>query len=838
MRDEPGTDLAARLRTGLAGRYAIERELGRGGMAIVFLATDLRHGRPVALKVLAPDLAAGVGADRFSREIQIAARLTHPHILALIDSGETQGLLYYVMPYLEGESLRDRLVREKQLPLDQALQITREVADALSYAHAHGIVHRDIKPENILFQAGHAMVADFGIAMALSAASHQRLTQTGLAIGTPAYMSPEQATGADVDARSDTYSLACVTYEMLTGSPPFTGATPQAILARHSVDAVPRPGIVRPSVSPAVERALLKALAKMPADRFPTALAFTDALSGAGPITERAPHRVARTLQRRRVRLVGTLASLGLLVVLGGLWWRRHQAEGGDRQARADPRRLAVLYFRAIGSDSLRPIAEGFTEGLIRELSRARTLHVISANGVRPFRGVDVSPDSLGRALGVGSLVEGTLTQVGSRLRLSVSLVSTDDGTVLGSTSFERPASDVLALQDSLAASVTAFLRPRLGELVQLREDRDRTHSAEAWRSLQEARAATRLFDSLLNAGDTILARVELARADTLLARARGLDRRWATPLVERGWLAWHSRYLMGTLAPAWTDTWTRLGLRYADSALSLSPNDPDALALRGTSHYFRFVLGMGADAQAVRAGGDSAETDLRAATTTDPYQTYAWTLLSHRLMRSGKVAEGKLAAMRAYEADPYDNDTPTTLWRLYAASLDLEDRQEATRWCEIGKARYANDPSFVECQITVQVLPGQTPDIPTLWRLLDQNVRLYPPNQRAYRLRRGQLLVAMAIARTGLEDSARAVAVRARADAAIDPSSDLVFVEMLLRNLLADRDEALRLAAEWYAANPQERSVCASGNAGDGTWWTRGLREDPRYQAIACTGR
>jgi hypothetical protein len=331
---------------------------------------------------------------------------------------------------------------------------------------------------------------------------------------------------------------------------------------------------------------------------------------------------------------------------------------------------------------------------------------------------------------------------------------------------------------------------------------------------------------------------VELARADTLLARARGLDRRWATPLVERGWLAWHSRYLMGTLAPAWTDTWTRLGLRYADSALSLSPNDPDALALRGTSHYFRFVLGMGADAQAVRAGGDSAEADLRAATTTDPFQTYAWTLLSHRLMRSGKVAEGKLAAMRAYEADPYDNDTPMTLWRLYAASLDLEDRQEATRWCEIGKARYANDPSFVECQITVQVLPGQTPDIPTLWRLLDQNVRLYPPNQRAYRFRRGQLLVAMAIARTGLTDSARAVAVRARADATIDPSRDLVFVEMLLRNLLADRDEALRLAAEWYAANPQERSVCASGDAGDGTWWTRGLREDPRYKTIACTGR
>ncbi len=233
-------DLFARLQAALADRYTIERELGRGGMATVYLAQDLKHHRKVAIKVLKPELAAALGPERFLQEIEIAAGLTHPHILPLHDSGEATGVLYYVMPYVEGETLRNRLDRAGQLPLAEAVQITREVADALSYAHRHDVVHRDIKPENILLEAGHAVVSDFGIARAITAAGGEKLTGTGIAVGTPGYMSPEQgAASARVDERSDIYSLGCVLYEMLAGEPPYTGPSAQIVIAKRLTDPVP-----------------------------------------------------------------------------------------------------------------------------------------------------------------------------------------------------------------------------------------------------------------------------------------------------------------------------------------------------------------------------------------------------------------------------------------------------------------------------------------------------------------------------------------------------------------------------------------------------------------------
>lgn len=273
------TEQLARLQTALTGRYTVERELGRGGMATVYLANDLKHHRRVAVKVLRPEIAAAVGPERFLREIETAARLNHPHILSLHDSGEVDSLLYYVMPYVEGETLRQRLNRENQLPVDDAMQISREVADALGYAHSLGLVHRDIKPENILFQAGHAVVSDFGIARAVSASGRQQLTATGVAVGTPAYMSPQQAAGVqELDGRSDLYSLGCVVYEMLVGEPPFTGPNAQAVLARHTLDPVRSLRTVRKSVPPHVEQALMKVLEKVPADRFRTAAEFSAAL--------------------------------------------------------------------------------------------------------------------------------------------------------------------------------------------------------------------------------------------------------------------------------------------------------------------------------------------------------------------------------------------------------------------------------------------------------------------------------------------------------------------------------------------------------------------------------
>ena len=304
-----------KLRAALADRYRIERELGAGGMATVYLAEDLRHERPVALKLLRPELAASLGPERFLREIKTTAQLNHPHILPLLDSGEGDGTLFYVMPFVEGETLRDRLARERQLPLEDALQIAREVADALTYAHSHGIVHRDIKPENILLAGVHAVVADFGIARALSVAGGERLTETGLAVGTPAYMSPEQAAGShDPDGRSDIYSLGCVLYEMLVGETPYTGPSAQAILARKLSEPLPRISVVRETVPPGIEAALAKALARTPADRYATAAQFAAALAHPEAVAE--PLAAPRQAWWRRGPVL--VAAAAVLAVVAG----------------------------------------------------------------------------------------------------------------------------------------------------------------------------------------------------------------------------------------------------------------------------------------------------------------------------------------------------------------------------------------------------------------------------------------------------------------------------------------------------------------------------------------
>jgi len=302
------------LATALSDRYRIERELGAGGMATVYLAEDLKHRRQVAVKVLRPELASALGPERFLREITITAQLDHPHILPLLDSGQAGASLFYVMPFVEGESLRDRLVREKQLPLDDALRIAGEVADALGYAHGRGVIHRDIKPENILLSGGHARVADFGIARAVSAAGGEKLTQTGMAVGTPTYMSPEQALGeAALDGRSDLYSLGCVLYEMLTGEPPYTGPTAQAVIAKRMMEPVPRVSTLRNTVSPALETTITRALARSPADRFASAEELVRALAS----RDQAPPRPRRSY--RTVLAAGAvvlMASVALAVAL------------------------------------------------------------------------------------------------------------------------------------------------------------------------------------------------------------------------------------------------------------------------------------------------------------------------------------------------------------------------------------------------------------------------------------------------------------------------------------------------------------------------------------------
>jgi Tol biopolymer transport system component len=315
------------LRSAIADRYRIERELGAGGMATVYLAHDLRHERDVAVKVLHPDLGAALGDERFLSEIRTTARLQHPHILPLLDSGSADGLLFYVMPRVRGETLRARLDRERQLPLADALRIAREVADALQHAHTHGTIHRDIKPENVLLQDGHALVADFGIALAVQTAGGARMTQTGLSLGTPQYMSPEQAMGERViDARSDIYALGAMTYEMLTGDAPFSGSTVQAIVARVLTEKPTPLHTLRDTVPPAVEEAVLRALAKLPADRFATAAEFAAALSTDRGATSRADlatpdHRRALGRARHTSMVLAGVAAVAVSAA-GWVWFR------------------------------------------------------------------------------------------------------------------------------------------------------------------------------------------------------------------------------------------------------------------------------------------------------------------------------------------------------------------------------------------------------------------------------------------------------------------------------------------------------------------------------------
>jgi len=439
-----------RLRTALADRYTIERELGHGGAALVYLAHDLKHHRQVAVKVLRPALAAAIGPDRFLREIEIAARLSHPHILPLYDSGATETIVYYMMPVVEGESLRDRITREGQLPLEEALRIAGQVADALAYAHGHNVVHRDIKPENILLASGEALVADFGIARAIGVAAGDQLTETGLAVGTPAYMSPEQAAGdATIDGRTDIYALGCVLYEMLAGQPPFTGATAQAVLARHAVDPVPPLHTIRPDLPAALDRTVLRALAKAPADRFTSAAALKAALIASATEAPRR-HRAARWA-------VWGLAVLGLGIAAAALF--RHRRGPPVENARA----IAVLPFANIGGDSSDEyFSDGMSEELIAALGKFPGLRVAARTSAFSFKHKSVTAPEIGRALHVGTLLEGTVRRSGTRIRVHAELISAADGYQLWSEEYERDVKDVFAVQDEISRAIVGALQLRL----------------------------------------------------------------------------------------------------------------------------------------------------------------------------------------------------------------------------------------------------------------------------------------------------------------------------------------------------------------------------------------
>ncbi len=597
MTTAPQLDLAV----SLAGRYTIERELGRGGMATVYLARDLKHDRSVALKVLHPELAATLGPERFRREIAVAAKLQHPHILSVHDSGETPaGQLWFTMPYVEGESLRDRLRRERQLPVDDALRITREVAGALDYAHAHGVIHRDVKPENLLLTAqGEALLADFGIARALAATTDGTgLTETGLAVGTPQYMSPEQAAGErTLDARSDVYALGAVCYEMLAGEPPFVGSSAQAIVAKMLSSEAPSVRVLRPGVVSALDDALHRALARVPADRWASAADFARALVTAerSAMTAGAP-ALAWGHPRRRVppavALVG-LVGLGFLVGLGALFAWRDRDSGATPATTAGPVGLAVLPFDNEGDTANAYFANGITDEIRGKLAQLPGLRLIASASSNQYRNTTKPQDQVGRELGVRYLLTGRVQweqgeKGGRRVRVSPELVEVRDGAAPETKwqqSYDTTLSDVFDVQAAVATRVADKLGVVLSPPAEMQLAARPTQNLAAYDAYLRSMALT--------GNDPATLRRALAAAEQAVALDSGFAAAWARVSARHTTL-----YAVSIPTPADADA----ARQAAERAVALAPTAPEGYIARGL-----YNLSIAHDVAAARAAFETA---------------------------------------------------------------------------------------------------------------------------------------------------------------------------------------------------------------------------------------
>ena len=637
------------LLVGLGDRYRIERELGAGGMATVHLAHDLKHDRQVAIKVLRPDLAQALGADRFLREITTTANLRHPHILPLYDSGEKSGLVYYVMPFVEGGTLRDRLDRDKQLPIDEALAIAREVADALGYAHTHGVVHRDIKPENILLDGGHAVVSDFGIARAVRALGDHRLTGTGVALGTPTYMSPEQAAGErDVDGRSDLYSLGCVLYEMLGGRPPFTGPTVESVARQHLMTEAAPVTNLRPTVPPEVAGALARTLAKNPADRFNPAAQFVHALSPTASPTAKAGRPAVETTRRTRYL---TFAAIGVAAVAAAGWF---VASGRGSATPAEKiERIAVLPMDNQTGDTAQLF---FADGMTRELIGVLTdvgVRVLGHRAIAAYRGSTLPVTRIAKDLGVDAIVAGAVTRAGDVVQVSAELTDPRTGEALWSRTFSRPAVDVLALQREMAGEIARGISARLSPeqsqmLVQARSVNPRAY-AQYLLGIEQANLRT--VDGFRRSVDHF-------------NRSLALDSTFAP--------AWGAMAMTNAIALFFTtitaDSARRVIEPAAARAIALDDRLGDAYIARGL----------------LRAAGDwnfaAAEHDLALGMARNP-STQAQALYSWVLWETGRHEEAVQASRKVIDVEPTTAQWYSDLgWLLWSIPDSAGSRAAAMR--------------------------------------------------------------------------------------------------------------------------------------------------------------
>jgi serine/threonine-protein kinase len=844
-------DSLDRLKSAIADHYQIERELGHGAMATVYLARDVKLHREVAIKVLLPELGYVLGPERFRREIEVATKMSHPHILPIYDSGEAAGELYYVMPYVAGESLRARLFRERQLSLDESLRIAAEVASALDHSHRHGIIHRDIKPENILLEDGQALVADFGIARAVSSVGEGKLTSTGISLGTPAYMSPEQGMAdPNLDGRTDIYSLGCVLYEMLAGSPPFTGRTTQALIARHSLDAVPSLSIVRQTIPEDVEDVVMCALAKVPADRFATAGDFANALNACRQGGTVSIRRTRGTRARAKPRKWGVIAgavALGIVAITGAAWAgkafildaRRNTGVGAERLR---PQRIAVLYFNDLSTDKhLGYLADGLTESLIGQLGAVSALDVISTGGVKQFRGEDVPRDSIARVLEAGTLVDGSIVPEGKNVRVTMRVIDGNNGALASDpTSVVESLANPLALKTKLAEQLSLMLRQTLRDEIRLRELRVGTQNPNAWSLVQQAENLRKGADSLDKKGDSPGAARQLLAADTLLAQSEALDPQWTEPIVLRGKIAGRQEQL--TNDPTKAAEWTKIGIDHADRAIALNPRDADALELRGMLRVWPIKRGFVKDQREVDDLLRLGQVDLRAAIAANPTQAGALNLLSALQYLKGDAIESHALAQRAYEADAYLTAAPDILWRLYATSYDLESFVNAKNWCDEAAKRFPQSLVATRCQLWIMTAKGIRPEPAEASRRAADYERAAPPQQREYFKREGQIVVADVLGRAALADSARRTILvdsarrvldRARADRTVDPRGELMGYEAFVRTQLGDKKEAVDLLQRYLTDHPEHRGGFAKVNA----WWWRDLQSDPRFRTLIAGG-
>ncbi len=811
-----GETVAARLRTALGNRYRIEREIGEGGMAVVYLAHDLRHDRPVALKVLRPGLAAYLGAERFLREIHFEAQLNHPHILALHDSGEADGLLYYVMPYVEGESLRQRLVREGPLPVAEAVALGAEVADGLAYAHELGVVHRDIKPENVLLSHGHAAIADFGIARAVAGAG-PTITATGFSPGTPVYMSPEQAAGdAALDHRADIYSLGCVLYEMLTGKPPFPGPTAPAYLTQHAMSPPPSARAARGEVPPALDAAVRRAIAKAPAERFQTAAEFRAVLLGASAASSALTGHagILSGWKRRGIAAVVVMAAAVFAVLL-------LPRRPGRAPAPPAPIRVVVQPFED-RTGRLGDLARRVSEVLTQRLQQVPALGVIAYPMVMQSRWQSL--DSLRARFAPDRFVVGHVSRDAKGLRLGLQVLDARTGSDLGDSSAVVPRESAAA---DAAEALGVFARHVFWDDLDQRDRRARVTDDEAWRLVQEARdrrsealsyMETRLYGQGLRSFDL---------ADSLLRLAGQRDRNSDLIPVDLAALAELRSFYLEFLRqvdpakyaslPSPADERLR-AVRTLDGLIRMRRGPADALELRGR---IRLGLYRQFSTDSLLVG---ATQDLRAATDLDPHMSRAWNELGSANLAAGANDDALWATQQALAGDVFLVYRDQVLRTEFDAALRAGRFDVAEQACRTGAAEYPLSTAFADCDL--QLWAHTRSDRRSAAGAAAKADSLAPRETNPLALRLRALWIADILARAQLGDSADRVARRATADVPRIWRPFLWIEEAYFRTLRSDPDSAIRLIGSAVRLDATYRRIAGS------LPWFAPLRGDPRFLA------